>query len=112
LQQRFGKSARLLKRSDFQFRPFRKYSTELFNFIFTTKGSGRLGVSISKKVLKRANARNRVRRLLREAFRRDRESMAKIDVHVIAKAPLTEKWDELGLKDIIEEFRGFRDHVA
>jgi putative membrane protein insertion efficiency factor/ribonuclease P protein component len=75
----FPKSARLRKSRDFQFRPYKRFHAEFFNFLYTSKGQGRLGISVSKKVLKRATSRNRVRRLLKEVFRLRLDEMQGLD---------------------------------
>ena len=45
----------------------------------------RLGLAISKRVSKRAVERNRIKRLLRESFRRARAQLPPIDVVVMAR---------------------------
>lgn len=100
----FPKSARLRKSRDFRFYPFRRFQTEHFTFVYTTAGQGRLGISISKKVLRRATARNRVRRLLREVFRFKINELTHLDVHVIGAPPLKEAWSGLKLQDVEAQF--------
>ena len=48
-------------------------------------GHARLGLAISKRVSKRAVERNRIKRLLRESFRRVRHQLPPIDVMVMAR---------------------------
>ena len=108
----FPKAHRLLKRRDFQFRPYTRFGTENFNFIFSQRGQGRLGVSISKKVLRRAVARNRIRRLLRETFRTRRDLLAGVDIHIIGLSSLTETWNDLGVSDIARQFDLFQGRLA
>lgn len=92
---RYPKTARLLTRRDFQFPSFHRLQTEGFNLVYNSEGSGRLGISISKKCLKRAVARNRVRRLIKEAFRTSPELRAHVDLHVIGRPALAETWRTL-----------------
>lgn len=92
---KFPKTARLLTRQDFRFRPFSRFYSENFTFIYTTAGSARVGISISKKVLRQASSRNRIRRLIREAFRLQRDRFDGLDVHVIGRDPLTKSWTKL-----------------
>ena len=48
-------------------------------------GHARLGLAISKRVSKRAVERNRIKRLLRESFRRVRQQLPPVDVMVMAR---------------------------
>jgi len=45
----------------------------------------RLGLAISKRVSKRAVERNRIKRLLRESFRRVRHQLPAVDMMVMAR---------------------------
>jgi ribonuclease P protein component len=102
--QDFPKSARLLKSKDFFFRPCQRFQTEHFRFFFSENGQGRLGVSLSKKVMKRAVARNRVKRLLREVFRAQRAHLRGIDLHVVGREGLKADWPELNKAQVSKEF--------
>jgi ribonuclease P protein component len=48
-------------------------------------GHARLGLAISKRVSKRAVERNRIKRLLRESFRRVRHELPAVDLMVMAR---------------------------
>ena len=48
-------------------------------------GHARLGLAISKRVSKRAVERNRIKRLLRESFRRVRHRLPAVDLMVMAR---------------------------
>jgi ribonuclease P protein component len=48
-------------------------------------GHARLGLAISKRVSKRAVERNRIKRLLRESFRRARHQLPPMDLLVMAR---------------------------
>jgi len=50
-----------------------------------THGSARLGLAISKRVSRRAVERNRIKRLVRESFRRMRMQLPPMDVMVMAR---------------------------
>lgn len=102
--QKFPKSARLRTKKDFKFGSYRRVPSEHFLFLLNRDGQGRLGLSISKKVLRRAHARNRVRRVLREVFRNYKGELGHTDIHVIGLATLTEKWFQLKRADVEKEF--------
>jgi len=107
----FPKSARLLKRRDFQFRPYSRYLSENFSFIYSTGGSARMGISISKKVLRNAAPRNRVRRLVREAFRMHRDRFQGVDLHLVARDPLARNWSTLKRQDFEAQFDDFLSRI-
>jgi ribonuclease P protein component len=48
-------------------------------------GYARLGLAISKRVSKRAVDRNRIKRLIRESFRRARPTLPPVDLMVMAR---------------------------
>ena len=50
--------------------------------------TARLGVVVAKKLAKRANTRNLVKRIARELFRRHRESLPALDMVVRLQAPV------------------------
>ena len=50
-------------------------------------GLARLGLAISKRVSKRAVDRNRIKRLVRESFRRIRHDLPAVDMVVMAREP-------------------------
>lgn len=51
-----------------------------------SSGSCRLGMAVSRKVSKRAVERNRIKRVIRESFRAERETLPTFDILVIARA--------------------------
>lgn len=62
----------------------------------------RIGCVVAKKHAKRANQRNRIKRVIREAFRLNQHKLNTIDVVVMAKPGITKQdnkklFEELGL---------------
>lgn len=51
-----------------------------------SEGNVRLGLAVSRKVSKRAVERNRIKRVVRESFRAEREELSPLDILVIARA--------------------------
>ncbi|HWP57092.1 MAG TPA: ribonuclease P protein component [Candidatus Acidoferrales bacterium] len=98
--ERFPKTARLTKRSEFQelFRTGKRVHTA--HFILFSRGDGggesRLGITVSAKVGK-AVTRNRLKRLLREFFRRHRRVFSSgRDYVIVAKKNAAEiSWPKL-----------------
>ncbi|MBY0370700.1 ribonuclease P protein component [bacterium] len=105
--QAFPKSARLLKRSDFFFASYERFQTEHFRFFFSRAGEGRIGISLSKKVMKASVARNRVRRLVREVFRERREGLPGIDLHLVGLNALKTDWNSLNKEAVAKEFQAW-----
>ena len=84
---RFPKSSRLCKRGDFLgvYRRGRRFEGELFVvYLLRTQGVARLGLTVSRKVGK-ATTRNRIKRLIREHFRRRLKQYEGLDLIVEAK---------------------------
>ena len=50
-------------------------------------GAARLGLAVAKKRVRRANRRNRLKRLIRESFRENQDRLAGLDLVVVAHAP-------------------------
>jgi ribonuclease P protein component len=83
------REARLRRAADFA--ALRQNSGRLggrfFNIRYgqNTAGTARLGLAISKRVSKRAVDRNRLKRLVRESFRRARLNLPAVDMLVVAR---------------------------
>lgn len=96
--QNFTKSQRLLTAADFKSvfdAPIKKIHTpHLLLFIGKSdKPTARLGLAITKKKLKSAVDRNRIKRLTREAFRKHCGKMGAIDLVLIVKVGYDRKFD-------------------
>ena len=85
----FPKNYRLSKSADYAFvfaRPA-KLADGTFTVLVRPNeiGHARLGLAISKKNIKTAVARNRIKRLIRESFRRHLSLLRSVDIIVLAK---------------------------
>ena len=85
----FPRELRLLTPSEFTpvFKQPIVASNQAFTFlaINNNQGNPRLGLTIAKKRVKKAVARNRIKRLIRESFRQRQHQLPNIDVVVMAK---------------------------
>ena len=85
---RFDKTRRLLKKSDYDhvFSQAQKMVTAEFIVLYreNTIGHARLGLALSKKMIAKAHDRNRVKRMLRVTFRTS-ELLPAIDIIVLAR---------------------------
>ena len=86
---RFPRTARLLSAADYRrvFDGPRRSADRWFTVLAVTseKGRARLGLAISKKQARRAVDRNRLKRLIRETFRDQREQFDDTDLVVMAR---------------------------
>ncbi|MGH8191357.1 MAG: ribonuclease P protein component [Rhodanobacteraceae bacterium] len=87
-------SARLRRAAEFA--AFRSHAERvqtrhfLIRGIPSTRGAARLGLAVSRKVSKRAVARNRIKRIARESFRLQRAGLPALDVLVVARPSAVE----------------------
>ena len=85
----FDKSKRLLNSRQYQrvLRQGRSYRNPLFVMVTMPNAvnTGRLGITVSKKVSKRAVDRNKIKRLVRESFRDLHKSLMNNDFVIIAR---------------------------
>ncbi|HEX5961361.1 MAG TPA: ribonuclease P protein component [Rhodanobacteraceae bacterium] len=58
----------------------------LLRWMASPQGCPRLGLAVSRKVSKRAVVRNRIKRVIRESFRAQREVLPALDILVIARS--------------------------
>ena len=85
--ERFAKQSRLNNPSDFK-RAFHSRARSVDRYFVTVASKNnldyaRLGMAISRKWVKRAVDRNRIKRLVRESFRKHQEMLAGLDIVVI-----------------------------
>lgn len=84
---KFYRTSRLLKKTeyDYVFSNASKRTTSEFIFLYRPNllGHARLGLAISKKNVAKSHERNRIKRLLRETFRKT--NLPSLDIVVLAK---------------------------
>lgn len=84
---RFTRRARLIRQEDFQsvFRSTLKLENPYLKILVRHNGLGspRLGLTIPKKWVKRAVARNRIKRIIRESFRLNQHRLGDWDIIVL-----------------------------
>jgi ribonuclease P protein component len=112
VSQSFSKADRILKRDDFKrvYEGGRKVHTRYFTaFILPNSGDGpRLGITATRKI-GNAVERNRGRRLLREAFRKNKWLVPRgVDIVINVKRPLV----EAGLSDIEGDFINLLERLS
>jgi ribonuclease P protein component len=85
----FPRSLRLLRGTEFEacFAHRQRLAGRFFliHWLPSPAGSARLGLAVSRKVDPRAVQRNRLKRLLRDFFRRHREALPPLDLVVLPK---------------------------
>ena len=89
-EQRFPRHVRLLNGRDFQgvFKHTECRSVDNKLTVLARQndlGYARLGLAISKRIIKTAVGRNRVKRLVRESFRLHQSSLAGLDIVVMSR---------------------------
>lgn len=95
--QRFPRSARLTRPEEFRrvFQQPRRSQERAFIVLARPNPSGaaqpaRLGLAISRKCARRATARNRLKRVVRESFRAARAQLAGLDIVVMCRPAAVE----------------------
>ena len=76
----------------------------VYSSVDPEKKSGRVGIAVSKRVLKSAVRRNRVKRLIREAYRRSELKKQGTDILVIGREYLSTQWNRVKLEDLENVF--------
>ena len=112
----FPRSARLLTGAEFKrvFAARRVESNRYFRIHWAgrteldqdparcSSAGARLGLAIAKRIARRAVDRNRIRRIARETFRRNRHLLGPVDFVLLAKPPAVEA-DSRTLKLALEQ---------
>lgn len=83
----FPRSARVLVGADFKacFGAGQRLSTRYFRVHYRASAVPRLGLAVSRKVDRRAVARNRIKRIARDSFRRARGGLPALDLILLAR---------------------------
>lgn len=74
-----------------QFKTVQKHGSKLTGQCFlilqcdNSEGFPRLGVTVSKKTSKKATVRNRIKRIIRESFRMQKQYLPAVDIVVISR---------------------------
>ena len=87
---RFSRAARLVSKHDFKFvfdKPRKVYSKHL-QILYRTNTllHARLGIIVAKQIMRLAVDRNRIRRIVRESFRRHQTTLSGVDIVVMLKS--------------------------
>ncbi|RJS92568.1 ribonuclease P protein component [Salinisphaera sp. Q1T1-3] len=108
-QAAFPREARLLRPPQFRavFARGEKFVCPGFVVIAATSENtqARLGLALAKRRIRRAVDRNRVKRIVRESFRRHRDEIGGIDVVVLARSR-TDRIDNADLFDQLTRLWG------
>lgn len=100
----YPRTARLLLPGDFAAlrRGSKRLAAQYFHCEFRPNDldSARLGMAVSRRVSKRAVARNRIRRQIRESFRLGRATLPACDVLVVARASAAEQGNAILRADL------------
>lgn len=90
----FPRSLRLLKKThyDYVFQSAKKIGTQYSTILYRLNNLNhpRLGLIVSKKSAKRANARNRFKRISRESFRLIQHDLPNVDIVILSRAKISE----------------------
>ena len=85
----FPRTSRLTRAADYRavFQANTRISDDCFTLLFATRDSTppRLGLAVSKKQVKRAVDRNRIKRIIRQSFRVHQNQLPGVDVVVMVR---------------------------
>ncbi|WP_347402035.1 ribonuclease P protein component [Ectothiorhodospira lacustris] len=103
--QGFPRHVRLVQASDYQqvFKDAHRVSQPPFTGLWALNPTAgpRLGMAVAKKNVRQATQRNRIKRLIRESFRRHRSDMAPMDMVIMCK-PGAQRFNNADLHQALE----------
>lgn len=109
---RYPRRARLTRRSEFDraFQSRQRFHSSCFrvHYCDAPEDTARLGITLSRKVAKRAHDRNRIKRLTRETFRLIRAELPALDLVLLAKPELKNAPEALLKSDLEKLWRRVR----
>ncbi|MDH3977006.1 MAG: ribonuclease P protein component [Gammaproteobacteria bacterium] len=90
----FPRENRLTQGAEFDlvFKKANRSSDRFFTVLYRQNSlpSARLGMAIAKKRINKATSRNRLKRLVRESFRRSKEKLSGVDIVIMARSTADE----------------------
>lgn len=105
--QAFPRSVRLTQPAQYRqvFAQARRLNDTGFTLLVRDNGGegARLGLAISRKCARRAVDRQRIKRLVRESFRRNREQLVSVDIVVMCRPAVTD-WDNQRIRASLDRF--------
>jgi len=106
---RFPRQARLTRPRDYQrvFASARRLGDRYFTVLATPNelSHARLGLAISRRSAPRAVDRNRIKRTVRESFRHRQDTLAAVDVVVMAKPAARQATNEELFRSLEQQWR-------
>ncbi len=107
----FPRSSRLLKAAEFRW-VFQRPSKSADRWFTLLARPGpldhpRLGLAISKKHIKRAVDRNRIKRIVRESFRQHQDELPALDFVVMAKGGAQEQGSAVLFESLMRHWQEF-----
>ncbi len=110
LNEKFPATSRIRKREDFKliYAKGNKIHSDSFTLFALGQGigAGRLGITITRRIGK-ANIRNRIKRLLREIFRKNRAALQHLDIVVNARPSIVKRSKKELEEEFLETVSGF-----
>lgn len=105
----FPRSLRLLKKPqyDYVFQSAKKIGMHSATFLYRINhlDHPRLGLIVSKKTAKRANARNRFKRASRESFRLIQHDLPNVDIVILSRGRISELENQVLFLELNEAWK-------